>query len=383
VNPGTGTVESLSSDGGIPVDPGKGIPAVSDNAPVFDREPTGIRLVVLASDDRDAPGGDRPDVREVIEAATDIRDGLRMRGYPDVELCLARDLADIRTMLRERRPDVVFNLIESMKGREAWEPAVAALLEREDVAFTGSPATVLRSCLDKGMCMRILARSGVPVPRSEIRDVRSADRPFPFPAFVKPRCTDGSVGIDEGSVVHDPEALARRVRQLCDTYRGGAIVQEYLPGREINVAVFGDRELTTLWPAEIDFTGFPEGVPHIVTYKAKWVEDSQEFTGTVSRRANLSEEDERRVIRVAMRAFRVMGVRDYGRVDMRMDAQGRPRVIEVNPNSDLAPGTGISRQAERQGIPHDDLVSRVAGFAVERARGMRAARERSAAGERA
>ncbi len=382
MNPGTGTVECLSSGGGIPVDPGTGIPAVSDSAPVFDREPTGIRLVVLASDDRDAPGGDRPDVREVIEAATDIRDGLRMRGYPDAELCLARDLADIRTMLRERRPDVVFNLIESMKGREAWEPAVAALLEREGVAFTGSPATVLRSCLDKGMCMRILARSGVPVPRSEIRDARSAARPFPFPAFVKPRCTDGSVGIDEGSVVHDPEALIRRVRLLCDTFRGGAIVQEYLPGREINVAVFGDRELTTLWPAEIDFTGFPEGVPHIVTYKAKWVEDSQEFTGTVSRRANLSREDERRVIRVAMRAFRVMGVRDYGRVDMRMDAAGRPRVIEVNPNSDLAPGTGISRQAERQGIPHDDLVARVAGFAVERARRMRMAREGAQEGER-
>jgi D-alanine-D-alanine ligase len=335
---------------------------------VFDREPTGSRLVVLASDDREAPGGDRPDVREVIEAATDIRDGLRTRGYPDARLCLARNLADIRTMLSVERPAVVFNLIESLKGKETWEPAVAALLERQGVAFTGSPAAVLRACLDKGLCMRHLARNGVPVPRSEVRDATNADRPFPFPAFVKPRRTDGSVGIDEGSVVHDAQALARRVRHLCATYGGGAILQEYLPGREINVAVFGDRELTTLWPAEIDFTGFPEGVPHIVTYKAKWDEDSPEFTGTVSRRAELDPALERRVLCVALNAFRVMGVRDYGRVDMRLDAQGMPRVIEVNPNSDLAPGTGISRQAERQGIEHPDLVARVAGFAMARAK---------------
>ncbi len=339
---------------------------------VFDREQTEGSLVVLASDDREAPGGDRPDVREVIEAAQDIRDGLRSRGYPDAGLCLAKNLIDIRRMLATERPTVVFNLIESLKGKEAWEPAVAALLEREGVAFTGSPASVLRACLDKGLCMRLLARNGVPVPRSEVRDRTNADRPFPFPAFVKPCRTDGSVGIDEGSVVQDAQALARRVRHLCETYRGDAIVQEYLPGREINVAVFGDRELTTLWPAEIDFTGFPEGVPHIVTYKAKWDEDSLEFTGTVSRRAELDPTLERHILRIAMDAFRVMGVRDYGRVDMRLDARGRPRVIEVNPNSDLAPGTGISRQAERQGIEHPDLVARVAGFAMERARRARA-----------
>lgn len=336
--------------------------------PVSDREPTGIRLVVLASDDREALGGDRPDVREVIEAAADIRDGLRSQGFPDATLYLARDLGDVRRMLSSQRPDVVFNLIESLKGNEAWEPAVAALLERSGVAYTGSPAPALRACLDKDLCMRCLARNGVPVPRSEVRDPANATEPFPFPAFVKPRRTDGSVGIDGGSVVHDVSSLALRVRHLCATFGGEALVQEYLPGREINVAILGDTHPEPLWPAEIDFKGFPEDVPHIVTYRAKWDEDSQEFSGTVSLRANLEPDLERRILRIALSAFRVLGVRDYGRVDMRLDAHGRPRVIEVNPNSDLAPGTGIARQAARQGIEHAELVARVAGFAVARAR---------------
>ncbi len=339
-----------------------------DNRPdrVFDRKPTGTRVIVLASDDRDALGGDRPDVREVIEAAQDIRNGLQSRGYPEVGLCLARNISDVRRMLDEDRPDVVFNLIESLRGREAWEPAVAALLERHGVAFTGSSAAVLRACLDKGLCMRLLARNGVPVPRSEVRDRASAFLEFPFPAFVKPRRTDGSVGIDGGSVVFDPEGLAARINHLCDTFGGEALVQEYLPGREINVAILGDERLEPLWPAEIDFSGFPEGLPRIVTYRAKWDEDSPEFSGTVSLRADLAPALERRVLLVAKAAFRVMGVRDYGRVDLRLDSRGQPRVIEVNPNSDLAPGTGVSRQAERQGIEHADLVARVVGFAVAR-----------------
>ncbi len=329
--------------------------------------PDAVRLIVLASDDRDAPGGDRPDVREVIDAATEIRDGLVRQGFTQAGLCLARDLGDIRRLLADDRPQVVFNLIESLKGREGWESAVAALLERSGVAFTGSPALVLRTCLDKGLCMQELHRAGVPVPRSEVRTPATAGRPFPFPAFVKPRRTDGSVGIDAGSVVRDPDALAARVRQLCDTFGGEALVQEYLPGKEINVAVFGDRELTALWPAEIDFTGFPQDVPPIVTYRAKWDEHSPEFTGTTSVRARLDPGLERRVLRIAMLAFRTLGVRDYGRVDLRLDAQGQPRVIEVNPNSDLAEGTGIARQAARQGISHPELVARVAGFALARA----------------
>lgn len=369
---GTLPVDPLSAGRRDPVHPGSESTPVPATLPtsdgVFDSEADRVRLVVLASDDRDPLGGDRPDVREVIEAAGEIRDGLVSRGFRQATLCLARDLTDIRRMLSEDRPDVVFNLVESLKGKEAYESAVAALLERSGVAFTGSPPLVLRTCLDKGLCMKVLRRAGVPVPRSEVRTAATARLPFPFPAFVKPRRTDGSVGIDAGSVVQDADALEARIRFLCDTFQGDAIVQEYLPGKEINVAVFGDTELTTLWPAEIDFTGFPDDVPHIVTYRAKWDEDSQEFNGTTSVRARLDEALERRVVRVATHAFRTLGVRDYGRVDMRLDAAGRPRVIEVNPNSDLAEGTGISRQAARQGIPHPELVARVARLALARAR---------------
>jgi D-alanine-D-alanine ligase len=327
-----------------------------------------VRLVVLASEDCEAVGGDRPDVREVLDAASEIRDGLVARGFSQAVLRTVRDLGDVRQVLQQDCPDVIFNLVESLRGREAFESAVAALLERSGVEFTGSTAPALRSCLDKRLCQEILGRAGVPVPRTEVRTPDTALRPFPFPAFVKPRRTDGSVGIDAGSVVRDLDSLAARVRHLCDTFGDDAVVQEYLPGKEINVAVFGDRELTALWPAEIDFTGFPDDVPPIVTYRAKWDEDSREFTGSTSIRANLEPDLERQVISVAIRSFRALGLRDYGRVDLRLDDQGRPRVIEVNPNPDLAEGTGIARQAERQGMTHPDLVAAVAGLAVARRR---------------
>ncbi len=330
-------------------------------------DPGNVRLVVLGSDDRDAPGGDRPDVRDVIDVAGEIRQALVQKGFLNTTLRLANHLADVRRMLVDDRPDVVFNLVESLKGREGWESAVAALLERAGVAFTGSTAMVLRTCLDKGLCMQVLRRAGVPVPRGEVRTLATADLPFPFPAFVKPRRTDGSVGIDAGSVVGDAPSLATRIRFLCETFGGDVIVQEYLPGKEVNVAVFGDTELTALWPAEIDFTGFPDDMPQIVTYRAKWDGDSAEYTGSKSIRARLEPAMERRVVRIALHAFRTLGVRDYGRVDMRMDAYGYPRVIEVNPNSDLAAGAGFARQAARQDISHADMVAYLARLALARA----------------
>lgn len=341
-----------------------GIRSAFDNELTVD--PGTVRMVVLGSDDRDALGGDRPDVREVLDAAAGVRDALVRQGFANVTLRLARDLPDIRRMLADDRPRVVFNLVESLKGREGWEPAVAALLERSGVAFTGSTAMVLRTCLDKDMSTQVLRRAGVPVPRSEVRTPANAALPFPFPAFVKPRRTDGSVGIDAGSVVHDAVALTARVQHLCDTFGGETIVQEYLPGKEINVAVLGDTELTALWPAEIDFTGFPKDLPPIVTYRAKWDEDSPEFTGSTSVRARLDPALERRVTHVALHAFSALGLRDYGRVDMRLDAHGIPRVIEVNPNSDLAEGFGIAHQAARQGILYPELIARLAGLALAR-----------------
>ncbi|HEY0705674.1 MAG TPA: ATP-grasp domain-containing protein [Polyangia bacterium] len=310
----------------------------------------------------------REDIQNV---ATEVVDVLEKASYDVLSVGVRDDLPTLLASLRDHAPVTVFNLCESLRGDNRFEALVPMLLEFEGLVYTGSPPTTLLSALHKDRTKQLLLAAGVPTPRSltfKSADVAAAGA-LRFPLFVKPTREDASVGISSASVVHDLAALEAQVRHVLMHYNQPVLVEEYIVGREINASVLerarGAPEVLPLH--EIDFSDMPSDQPKIVSFEAKWVEESAQYHGTRPVLCQLSDEIRRRVIEVAMAAFRAVGLRDYGRVDLRLAADGTPYVIDVNPNCDLSSqGGGFARAARAAGMSYADLVLRLLGLALER-----------------
>jgi D-alanine-D-alanine ligase len=184
----------------------------------------------------------------------------------------------------------------------------------------------------------------------------------PFPVFVKPLAEDASIGIDRDSVVHDEMSLRRRVEYILDTYREPALAEEFIDGREFNVGMWGNGKLYTLPVAELDYGDWPV-YQRFLHFDAKWNPNALEYqTMYVRCPANIEPELAEKISRVARQAYKVMGCRDYARVDIRL-RHGEPYVLEVNPNPCLSPDSGFPNAARVAGYDYPTVVSRIVRWA--------------------
>lgn len=261
---------------------------------------------------------------------------------------------------------VVFNLMEAPEGVPHVHPAAAAALELMAVPFTGSPAGVLWLTTDKLATRALLVAEGLPVAPGGRLDPESPeilDR-VPGPWILKPACEDASLGLEGDPVCSTREAALARARALTERFPGQNVVAEtYLTGRELNVSLLAGE---TLPIAEIVFEEFPEGMSRVVGYEAKWREDSFAYIHTVRR---FPEEPGDagllgRVREIAEAAWRVCGLRGYARVDLRLDEDGNPFVLEVNANPTLAADAGFMAAAAKAGLRPADVVGRILAEAV-------------------
>jgi D-alanine-D-alanine ligase len=330
-----------------------------------------VRVAVLFNVDYEdsSPDGDpgyaaRADVGQVAQAiARELDDGQHVVHLVPVD----GDLAELRERLAAIDPDCAFNLCESLAGDTRLESAVPLILELLGIPFTGSPPEALRHALYKDRVKRRLEAAGVPTPRACVMASPSDPCPLDFPLIVKPVREDGSVGISSKSVVRTEEELRAVVGDLVTKLRQPCLVEQFVPGRELNVALFGYPAARVLPLSEIDFTGLPEGTPPIVSYDAKWSEGSPEDVGTRPvLHPVLPPATAARVRRVAAEAFRAIGVRDYGRVDVRLAPNGVPYVIDVNPNCDLSQHAGMARAAAAVGMDYSALVKLLVRYALRR-----------------
>jgi D-alanine-D-alanine ligase len=304
---------------------------------------------------------------EVGRVATNVATALGEAGHEAHLVAIDGDLTSLRDTLVELDPDCAFNLCESMAGDARLESAVPLLLELLGVPFTGSPPEVLSFGLRKDRVKQRLEAAGIPTPAGRV--LARADDPcdLPFPLIVKPVREDGSVGIWATSVVADAASLRRAVEAVVTSLRQPCLVEQFVDGREFNVALLGHPTPRVLPLSEIDFTGLPPESPRIVSYDAKWNSGSVDDLGTVPvLHPSLPGAVAARVRRVAGEAFRAVGVRDYGRVDVRLSNTGVPYVVDVNPNCDLSPHAGMARAAAAVGIDYSALVGLLVRYALRR-----------------
>ncbi|MGA1822416.1 MAG: GNAT family N-acetyltransferase [Thermoplasmatota archaeon] len=270
--------------------------------------------------------------------------------------------------LRRGSVDFVFNLCEGFGGRSAGEAWVASYLELMEVPFTGSGPFTLFLCLDKARAKQILKANRISTPRYQVFHATSQklDPDLGFPVIVKPLHEDASVGISQSSVVDNKSDLFRAIDRVIETYDQPAIVEEFIDGREVNVAIMGNHpDLRVLPLSEIIFD-LPPGVRKIVDFDAKWTEGSTTFIGTGTKcPADIDKEMKLKIESVAKEAYRVCGCRDYGRVDIRI-RDGKPYVLEVNPNPGIGPDSGFFRSCSAAGMDYSKMVRSLLDTALKR-----------------
>lgn len=298
----------------------------------------------------------------VRDTAMSVVAALDRLGYAADVLTIANDLEPIVRYVADVRPAAVFNLVESIGGDASREPEVPELLEKLNVAYTGNSAPVLRLSGAKDEAQTVLARAGVAIPRGTIveRGARAPDLAaigVHFPVFVKPARTDASIGIDQESVVRNDAQLTARLQHLSAKYPGPYLVEEYLPGREVNVAIIPEPVAGHLICTDIDFSGFTAEQSPIVTYDCKWRPGSSDYNArSVPSAGRLPDAEIRAAQSLARRAFIAIGGTAYGRVDLRVGRDGKLYVIDVNPNPDIHPEAGISIAAQSIGLGHDAMI---------------------------
>jgi len=277
--------------------------------------------------------------------------------------------------LRARTPAFVLNLCDEGYGNDALkELHVPALLEVLGIPYSGAGPAALGLCYDKAHVRAIAEGLDIPVPLETLSDPddQGATLPSVLPALVKPALGDSSVGITVRSVVDSPRALLDRMRELRSELPGRPLlIQELLTGPEYSVGLIGNpgQGYEFLPVLEVDYSELPEGLPHILGYESKWLPDSPYWTHLRYRPAELAEERIRELWDWSARLFERLGCRDYARVDFRCDAEGRPKLLEVNPNPGWCWDGKLNLMAEFGGRSYAELLLSILEAAQRRCAG--------------
>lgn len=283
-------------------------------------------------------------------------------------LPIDRNVTKTFTRLIAMSPDAVFNFVESVEGIASFEAYNAGMYELLQIPYTGNGPQTLGNCLNKSFAKQILKSYEVNTPKHLVYNnttpLSCKNFPLQFPVITKLLKEDASIGISENSVACCFDELIKQIDFLSSHFNQEIIIEEYIDGREFNVAVLGNKILPI---SEIIFDGLPYEFPKIVTYEGKWVAESVYYKFTKPNcPAELSSRLKSVIEKTAITAFNALECRDYARVDIRLDKFNIPYVIEVNPNPDISTDSGFNRAANAAGLSYSQLLYTIASFALER-----------------
>ena len=291
--------------------------------------------------------------------------------YNDVTLVEA-DLSSFEK-LKNLDPDIVFNIAEGFFG-ESREAQIPAMLDMLQIPYTGSDPLTLATCLDKARTKEILSYYDIPTAPffiaygiDQINNLK-----LTFPLFVKPVWEGSSKGIFTSSFVNNKKELYEQVDRIIAEYSQPALIEEFLSGREFTVAILGNGDEAQVLPiVEIDYKDFPEGFIPIYSYEAKWILDTKENPLDVfSCPAKLNPELETKIRQVALNAYNILRCRDWSRIDVRMNADNVPNIIEINPLPGILPdpkeNSCFPKAARTAGISYDEMLNKVLLAAAKR-----------------
>ena len=317
--------------------------------------------------EKGAPVGGRKRERRAKLDRDEVLEAVRANGHD----AFFHELKDEKSLLELARveADLVFNLTEAYAGDDSKEAHVAAFLDLLALPYTGAGPQALFLAQDKALAKKVFTFHGIRTPnfassyRGRVEHIDDLD----FPMIVKPASEDGSVGIDAGSVVKTVKELMERIALVHENFDCPALIEEFIEGREIYVGVLGSDKPEALPPVEMDLSKLPKGMPRIAGKEVKWEKGTEAYDVTRSAVArDLPEDLVRRIQETALAAYTALGLRDYGRIDLRVAPKGEIYVIEANPNPWLAPEAELAIAAAAAGRDYPKLIGEIADRALSR-----------------
>ncbi len=321
-----------------------------------------------AADDRD-PQFTGPKTRDTAAVEWHVVSTLRELGHAVTVLPLERRPARTIARLKDGGTDLIFNLTEHLGGDRRKDAYIASVLERLDLPYTGAGPEGLALCRDKARSKSLIRRAGFAVPDFEVLPVgkRRFSRELQFPVLVKPLLADASEDMARASLACSPENALRRVAFLHRRTGQPAICEEFIDGREIKIPILGNLPPVVLPPREVRFGTATRGGPTFITSRVKDDSAYRRAWNITYPRARLSFDELRRLTAAAVAMYRLLQMRDYGKIDARLTSDGKVYFIEGNPNPDLAPD-GFGRMAAWGGLSYKELIRRIVTLAAKRRR---------------
>lgn len=265
--------------------------------------------------------------------------------------------------------DLIFNLSESFGDDDTADFKIAAFLELLGKRYTGSGTHGLMLAQDKAIAKKIFSFHGIhtPVFAKSHRGRLDFSHDLQFPVIVKPAREDGSIGIEFSAVVSSIRELMERMDWLHQHFDTPLLIEEYIEGREMYVGILGNDKPEALPVVELDLSKLPEGTPKIAAAEVKWGKGTKAYRDTKSViPSDLPDETVATLQQTALAAYQALELRDYGRVDMRLQADGRVHVIEVNPNPWLSSRAELAMAARKSGRTYPRLVEEIVELAMAR-----------------
>ncbi len=294
---------------------------------------------------------------------------LRSLGHRVSVLGSMDNIEETIVQLKEQEPDLVFNLTEHLGGDRKFDKNIAALLEILGIPFTGAGSTGLLLSRDKRLCKQLLSLHRIRVPRfisfSPNKTIK-LPKTLGFPLVVKPALEDSSEGISNASIVWKEEALKERVKFVHERWKQAAIAEQYIEGQELYVSILGNKRLYVLPIRECFFNDEDNKGPCLATYRVKWNAEYREKWDIKFGFARLDAPIIKNIERVCKKVYKVLNLRDYGRIDIRLTSNKQIYILEANSNPDLAYGEEVAESAEQCGISYESLIQRIVNTASRR-----------------
>jgi len=271
------------------------------------------------------------------------------------------------------KPDIAFNIAEGLNGANR-ESQIPAMLDMLQIPYTGSDALTLGICLDKARSKEILSYHKIPNAKFLLAD-KPEEIPinnFTYPLIVKPVSEGSSKGIFSSSFVNSYNDLNDETLKVINQYNQPALVEEFLPGREFTVAIIGnDKNAKVLPIIEINYEKFPAGIIPLYSYEAKWILDTKESDFNVFEcPAKIDDKLAKEIRNTALKAYKVLNCKDWSRVDLRLDKNNIPNIIEINPLPGILPdqneNSSFPKAARAAGMDYNQMIQSVLFAAAER-----------------
>jgi D-alanine-D-alanine ligase len=299
-----------------------------------------------------------PDELDVLDQVEFIETNLNTLGVSTYRKGITRDFMNEMADLSVQKPDFVFNLVESINNKGELCYFIPALLNMYSIPYTGNPVEAMFITTSKLLTSKALKAAGIKNPESFAPS--RYDQLIPGNQYIiKPIWEDGSLGITSDSVFTYTPAYAEKLKEYKDTHW---LIEDFIDGREFNISVLpGKKGPEVMPPAEMVFHNYDNKQPRIVDFKAKWEENSFEYKNTIREFPGdkLDPVLRGRIIDSALKCWDVFGLKGYARVDMRVDNNNQPFVIEVNANPCLSPDSGLVAATIEAGLLFTDVIQRI------------------------